>query len=101
MTDGPKVYNKYHGDAPEGSVYIGRGSPWGNPFKIGPNADRAAVISAHRTWLLKNPELVARVKVELRGKNLICFCKPAACHGDTLLEIANEPDLMDRPYCGF
>ena len=26
---------------------------------------------------------------ELRGRNLVCFCAPAACHGDVLLELAN------------
>ena len=29
---------------------------------------------------------------ELAGKNLACWCKPGEpCHGDVLLEIANEP----------
>jgi Domain of unknown function (DUF4326) len=26
---------------------------------------------------------------ELRGKDLLCFCAPAACHGDLLLRLAN------------
>ena len=30
----PRVYNKHHGDAPPGAIYIGRGSPWGNRFVI-------------------------------------------------------------------
>ena len=30
----PRVYNKPHGDAPPGAIYIGRGSPWGNRFVI-------------------------------------------------------------------
>ena len=36
------------------------------------------------------PELIARAKVELRGKTLGCWCAPKPCHGDVLLEIANE-----------
>ena len=27
---------------------------------------------------------------ELKGKDLVCYCKPARCHGDYLLKIANE-----------
>jgi hypothetical protein len=26
---------------------------------------------------------------ELRGRNLLCFCAPKACHGDLLLRLAN------------
>ena len=26
---------------------------------------------------------------ELRGKDLVCWCAPEACHGDVLLELAN------------
>ena len=26
---------------------------------------------------------------ELRGKDLLCFCAPAACHGDLLLRLAD------------
>ena len=29
------VHNKYHGTAPADAVYIGRGSPYGNPYIIG------------------------------------------------------------------
>ena len=32
-------------------VYIGRGSDWGNPFRIGVDGDRAAVIAKHERWL--------------------------------------------------
>ena len=27
---------------------------------------------------------------ELRGKDLLCWCAPEACHGDLLLKQANE-----------
>ena len=32
------------------------------------------------------------IKRELVGRDLICFCAPQACHGDTYLVIAN-PDI--------
>lgn len=74
-------------------VYVGRDrdTPWGNPFRIGPAQTRTQVIAAYRRWLLKQPELVARVKSELRGKRLGCHCKPRSCHADVLAEIANGP----------
>ena len=71
-------------------VYIGRPSPWDNPFEIGRDGARDEVIKKYRQWLAAKPELIARAKVELRGKTLGCWCAPKPCHGDVLLEIANE-----------
>jgi hypothetical protein len=36
----PKVLNKHIHGIPVNSVYCGRGSPYGNPFKIGIDGDR-------------------------------------------------------------
>jgi hypothetical protein len=66
----------------------GRGGKWGNPFRIGPDGDRAAVIAKHGAWLRDQHDLL-RSMGELRGKDLVCFCAPAACHGDLLLRLAN------------
>lgn len=71
-------------------VYVGRPGPWGNPFPLSSSASRDQVIERYRAWLLAQPELVARAKTELRGKVLGCWCRPQACHGDVLAEIANE-----------
>jgi hypothetical protein len=72
-------------------VYIGRGSKWGNPFRIGLDGDRTDVIKLYRAWLYDDRQaaLLAAIKPELKGKVLGCFCKPAACHGDVLAEIAD------------
>lgn len=72
-------------------VYIGRPGPYGNPFIIGRDGDRAAVIAKYEAWLRKQPELVARAKRELQGKTLGCWCAPFACHGDVLVRVVNEP----------
>jgi hypothetical protein len=85
-----KVHNKYHGTAPPGAVYIGRGSPYGNPFVIGQDGNRNQVCDKFRDYLEMDRELLKRVKRDLRGKDLVCFCKPRRCHGDLLLEIANK-----------
>ena len=81
-------------------VYIGRGrgSIWGNPFTFKPGttaphvmATREAAVEAYRVWILRQPDLLARVK-ELRGKVLGCWCQPAACHGEVLARLADLPD---------
>jgi len=90
----PRVLNKrYDLMPPGGSVYIGRPSPWGNPFVIGRDGDRDEVIEKFRVYLVNNPELLNRVRVELRGKDLVCFCSPEACHGDVLLYYANVEEI--------
>lgn len=85
MDAGPKVYNKYAKDIPPGSVYIGRGSPYGNPFVIGKHGDRDEVCDRFAAEVLPTLDVSA-----LRGKNLICFCKPKRCHGDDILKKANS-----------
>ena len=74
-------------------VYIGRPSVWGNPFVIGRDGDRDEVVAKYREWLLGQPVLVAAARADLKGKTLGCWCKPAACHGDVLLEVANSDEL--------
>lgn len=71
-------------------VYIGRPSKFGNPFVLGRDGDRATVIARYEAWLRSQPALVEAAKRELRGKNLVCWCAPLACHGDVLLRVANE-----------
>jgi hypothetical protein len=70
------------------AVYIGRGSKWGNPFRIGADGDRATVIAKHQSWLRDQHHLLGALD-ELRGCDLVCFCAPQACHGDLLLWLAN------------
>ncbi len=89
----PKVLNKYKDEIPKGAVYIGRPSIYGNPYPINKNQDRTKVIQLFAQYLEERPDLKARVRKDLRGKDLVCFCAPLACHGDVLLKVANEPDL--------
>jgi hypothetical protein len=83
-----KVLNKYHAGVPVDAVYIGRGSKWGNPFKIGRDGERVAVIAKYERWLAEQHHLL-RALDELSGRDLVCFCAPRSCHGDLLLRLAN------------
>ena len=60
----------------------------GNPFRIGPDGDRATVIAKHERWLADQHNLL-RALDELRGRDLVCFCAPLPCHGDLLRRLAN------------
>ena len=77
-------------------IYIGRGSIWGNPYThlAGPTQAKFSVpsreiaIEKYREYLMARPDLLAKIP-ELKDKVLGCYCKPAACHGDILVELAD------------
>lgn len=101
-----KVHNKHTLVEPlSNSIYIGRGSIFGNPYTH-KNLDetmakyqvssRKIAIESYREYMEEmyktNPEYRKEidnlVKMNKEGKdiNLICFCKPKSCHGDILKE---------------
>ena len=96
-----EVVNKYKLSEAEQRecIYIGRGSPLGNPFKLKPWGpyERGETLELYRGWLLHEACTNERVKRALndiwqrakRGERvrLMCFCKPAACHGDVIAEV--------------
>jgi hypothetical protein len=54
---------------------------------------RESAVRRYRDDLLAGrlPVTVADVKRELRGRDVACYCPlTESCHGDVLLEIANE-----------
>jgi hypothetical protein len=87
------VWNKRDPNVPKDAVYIGRPSIWGNPFHIDnndPTKTRELAVEAHKKWLFNGPNPVLNKIPQLKGKDLVCYCAPLACHGDILLEIANK-----------
>ena len=75
-------------------IYIGRGSKWGNPFKIGPDGNRKEVIKKYREWIVTQLELMKSLP-ELKDKVLGCFCHPLLCHGDVLVELVENLFMED------
>lgn len=101
---------------PEGAVYCGRPTKWGNPYwhiakhysveqalamfrmtasglwlpELG---EKFAIdyYEVHRAWLARiGGHPVEVIRSELRGKTLACWCRQKdPCHVDVLLEIAN------------
>jgi hypothetical protein len=85
---------------PEGAIYVGRGSQWGNPFRVGYSGDAARCVELYRQQLesaLRGGEActahfirIARHLRVLRGSVLACWCRlDQPCHADVLLRVAN------------
>lgn len=86
----PKVLNLRNlRCVPANAVRIDRMTKWGNPFVIGQHGDRATVVKRYEDRLAARPDLLMALEKELRGKDLVCWCAPQACHGDVLLRFAN------------
>ena len=82
---------------PEGAVYVGRPTKWGNPFSVGDGSSTfhcdsvKETVEAYRSILTgPTPVFLARDLPELRGRDLACWCPlDQPCHADVLLELAN------------
>lgn len=80
------------------NVIVSRPSKYGNPYSIGKkyqgflvkNNDDA--VSLFEDMLLgANEESLNKLKEELKGKNLVCWCDlDKSCHADILLKMAND-----------
>ena len=87
---------------PENTVYVGRGTEWGNPFVVGKTfldkvlTPELAVTLYQMQVEAEMPPLqnVKRSLWKLLGKNLACWCDVGQiCHADVLLKLANEGNL--------
>jgi hypothetical protein len=100
---------------PDGAIYVGRPTKWGNPFIVGkpllveryyPEFGRTTVTPRDRReavawfslilghdWGLPVPIYMdlAAIRRDLRGRDLACWCPlDQPCHADILLEIASQ-----------
>jgi hypothetical protein len=93
---------------PEGAIYVGRPTKWGNPFREGDRLDRRDrdLLTAERALELfqfttcpieDKPGFVTDFELNeidirpLRGHDLACWCPlDQPCHADVLLELANS-----------
>jgi hypothetical protein len=88
----PRVYSRRKGAPvpPARAVYVGRPTIYGNPFPIGKNG-RDACVARYEAWLNAPEQAALREQAiaELRGRDLVCWCAPEACHADVLLDLVN------------
>lgn len=88
--------------APEGSVYVGRPSVFGNPFGLDRHTPAEAV-RLYGEWLVGREDLQGDAKLQqrrralllvlpgLRGKTLTCWCPVGQpCHADYLCQLLNR-----------
>ena len=84
----PRVYHV--NNCPKDAVYIGRPSEYGNPYVVEIDGNRQEVMEKYILYLNQNEELQKKIKENLVGKDLACWCCPKPCHGDVILKLANE-----------
>lgn len=99
------------------AVIVDRRGPYGNPYRVvrrnpiaGPVWDivittpthrvvcgtylnqflaTCGAVELHRQMVAKDPELIARIRTELAGRDVACWCgENSVCHGDTYLRVA-------------
>ena len=83
---------------PEGAVYVGRPSRWGNRWRVDEPLGRAllwdpaTVVELFRIDARYAPKAAVEAWVApLRGHDLACWCPlDQPCHADVLLELANR-----------
>lgn len=88
---------------PEGAIYVGRPTKWGNPWKVAPRTvviqgvqvtydDHDGPVAAFRHYVTHDGASIAEAaRTELRGHDLACWCDlDQPCHADVLLELANR-----------
>lgn len=74
--------------------YPAKDSIYANPYKVSKTLTREDVIRMYRDYIVKKISL-GEIDIEaLRGKNLGCWCKPEACHGDVLIELLESDDTV-------
>lgn len=97
-----RVLNKHRDDCSKG-IYIGRGSPLGNPFRLksaGGEFERDESVAMYEEHLRRlvaerDPAVCAELNRLYRiardgDLDLVCFCAPLACHGDVVKKILEE-----------
>lgn len=86
------------------TVYVGRGTRFGNPFVVGKDGTLEEVLAKYENHIFpyehgKKSILdyqttlmnIASIITDLKGKNLMCWCKlDCKCHADILLKVANQ-----------
>lgn len=86
---------------PANTVKVDRTTPFGNKFRNDDDPSPYVSIREFEKWL-RSPKgegrkLGLRVRKELPGKNLACWCAlDGPCHADVLLEFANAEHPFER-----
>lgn len=76
-----------------------RRTVYGNRFKEGRDGTREECVTKHMDWLCADEQanLRKRIRENLKGCDLLCWCHPLACHADNVMLVANttEEELQE------
>lgn len=87
---------------PRNTVYVGRPTEWGNPYRVGVLSEdslypvsQEQAVAFYKKRLERNkafrPDIWEYKVKRLKGKNLACWCAlDEPCHADALLELVNS-----------
>lgn len=76
---------------PEGAVYVGRPSKWGNPWTVEEWAD--SMKNLHSSWTWARP---TRQELQHEGRDLA-----ATCFYSAMVDRLGDPDYLDHEHPGF
>jgi hypothetical protein len=84
----PRTGRERRPELPQPWIYVGRGSPLGNPFTREEHGD--AALELYRRWLFERiRQNDSRVLLQLRsirpGAVVVCSCAPKPCHADVVV----------------
>lgn len=87
----PKIYTLKENKRkiPTDAVYVGSGSKWSLPFKVGRDGTHAEVVEKYRDYLEDQLAEDSGWCEELRGKDLVCSLRGDIACAEVLLEYAN------------
>lgn len=103
------ILNKHHLKCEDpDAIYIGRGSPLGNPYTV-KQYGRDTAIELYKTWLrdkitsydeeiIQAMDDIGNQVINTGHSKLVCFCKPLKCHGDVIADLVLRTiKAMDSP----
>lgn len=89
-------------ELPPNHVYVGRAfyrngwrlprSQWANPFLVeSDDVDHSKACERYASYIAEMDIESLRPKLQhLKGKTLVCWCKPKKCHADLLAQLADS-----------
>jgi len=89
-----RVVSRRSSGVPAGSVYVGRPTIYGNPFRIGLDGTREEVIEKYRDYFYGRLKIDEKFRVAVskleNAESLCCWCAPLPCHADVIAKYLEE-----------
>lgn len=86
----------------EYDVYIGRAMPgyaqseFHNMVRLRPGMSREECLALLRVEWEKTPQIYDRMRAQLLGRRIGCWCAPQLCHGHLIVELIEGISVEDQ-----